>query len=340
MANKYLKWQILRKGDYPQGSITDEMLQELSKTFGQRGDVPIGIGHDQYFWNDSLPAEGWIKTDQEYGIDNKGNFVVHGVDLLDPLKSAYEEGRYKKWSAVISRSRKWDADTEKYNYGKWELMAVDLLGRTAPAIKGLRDLTNQKNTAKLQKFSDKDVDEMNENIIKYADGSEREVFVFSDSFNDELFEHKQKENKKMDLEKRLAELEAKFSEKEAALTEIEKANIALSEENKTLKDEVEKTFKSYKDSEESKLDAVLSNIPEEMRKRLYKAIDETAGNNIVFSENEQKVSLYSVISEVVKQVSFSENLETDTPKIDKPVDNKDGEKIYSSGYESTKALTC
>lgn len=145
----------------------------------------------------------------------------------------------------------------------------------------------------------------------------------------------------MDLEKRLADLEAKFSEKSEAFSELEREKIALAEENAKLKEETEKAFKAYKDAEAGKLNEALAKVPAEMKEKLFKAIDETAGNNIVFStEKEEKVSLYSVLCEVIKQVSFSENVETDSPNIADPSEDNADEQVYKSGYESTKALTC
>ena len=87
-------WEILRKGTYPQGDITEDMVKEMVKNFKKNGDIPIGKGHSAYWWRDDLPAEGWINVNQDFGMDKKGSLVSHGVQLLEPLATQYAERRY------------------------------------------------------------------------------------------------------------------------------------------------------------------------------------------------------------------------------------------------------
>ena len=67
MGKEFKTWEILKKGNYPEGIIDDEILNDIVATFGKRGDIPIGIGHEQYWWRDDLPAEGARDEDRTAG---------------------------------------------------------------------------------------------------------------------------------------------------------------------------------------------------------------------------------------------------------------------------------
>jgi len=305
MAKKLLIWEILRKGNYPQGEITEDMLKELSQTFGKRGDIPIGVGHDKYFWDDSLPAEGYIRVKEEYGIDKKGTFTSKGVELFEPLKTMYEEGRYSKWSAVIGRSATYNKEKDKRDYSRWELFAVDLLGRTAPAIKNLKDLTGKK----VEGLSEYNLQfsETENNIISH-NGNDFEIMNFSGDFTT-ADNTNETEEFNMDLEKRFIELEnqSKIEKAEFASTiqMLEEEKKRFEEERAAFTSKIEEIENSYKAGQIEVLEEATKTLPEEMKKKLFSAIESTAGKNISFKDGEKKSSVYSVFAECLKQVAFT-----------------------------------
>jgi hypothetical protein len=306
---EFKTWEILKPGNYPEGHVTPEIVNDLVSTFGKRGDVPIGIGHEQYWWRDDLPAEGYIRKNQEFGISKNGSLVSKGIELFSGLKEAYEEGRYSKWSAVIGRRPIMKDDGQRSGkYSKWELFAVDVLGRTPPAISGLKDLTG-KNTDELKKKYGIEISEEHENTMIFS-GQEVEIMQFSGDF---VTYDNNKENEDMtneELQKQIEGLTARFSSLESEKTELS-SKIASLEAEKTEKEKelasykakAEEAEKAYKSGQIEVLDKATSNIPKEMKERLFSAIEKTAGNNISFSEGENKVSLHSVIAEVLNQVA-------------------------------------
>lgn len=342
---KFMTWQILRKGNYYNGQITDEMMKELVETFGQNGEIPIGIGHISSFFDDSLPAEGWIDPTKEFGIDAKGNFTAKGVYLFEPLASLYAEGRYKNWSAVIARPRKYNAQKDSFEYGKWELRAVDMLGRATPAIKNLKDITANARQATLNKFS---IDEKAENVIKFADsGDEMEVLHFSFSENlepEKTQEHsdKNEEVEKMnEYEKKLAEFSAKMEEQNKAFAEREAAREAeikkLSDENKAIK---EAGLKKIADTEKKLLSEALTGIPEEMKTKLFSAIDASvplSSFEMSFGEAEEKESFFSILATAIKHIrkTDSEGYFSEMPDVE---GNKQEMNVYSNSGEMTRKM--
>jgi len=340
---KYLTWQLIRKGNYYNGAVTEEMLKELSETFGKNGDVPIGIGHMNYFFDDSRPAEGWIDSKKEFGIDAKGNFVTKGVTLFEPLKTMYEEGRYKNWSVVIARPRIYNEKKDNFDLGKWELRAVDMLGRATPAVKNLKDLTAQTNQSALSKFTIE-----NENVIKFTDtGNELEIMHFSLSGEIEISQNSNNnhEGKTMnEFEKQLSEMKAQLDEQQKAFSETMKKN---EEELKRLTSERDKAteraaeaMKKFAETEKAKLAEATNGLPEEMKTKLFAALEKSVNIEMVFGdEASEKQSMYSILADVFKQITFSVNPEftADLPKDMKP-EAGEVSNVYSNGRKLVKKM--
>lgn len=353
MGKEFKTWEILKKGNYPEGIIDDEILNDIVATFGKRGDIPIGIGHEQYWWRDDLPAEGYLRKNQEFGLSKNGSFVSKGVDLLAGLKEAYEEERYAKWSAVIGRSPIMKETGERTGkYTKWELFAVDVLGRTPPAIKGLRDLTGKK-AEELSKFG-VSFSEDNEKVI-FLHGKELEIMSFSGDFTTDNNEENEMTAEKLEkLQKQLDGFEAKFTASENKNLELSGKMEALETEKTNLvtelassKAQIEETEKIYKDGQIEVLKNSTKMLPKEMSEKLFSAIDSVAGNKISFSSGDKKVSIYSVFAEcLIQAVSVSsenptfsmdtEFSETVLPEITKA--ENEGKEILLSSSESIEML--
>lgn len=343
----FYTWEILRKGNYYNGQITDEMLEEITKNFGKNGDIPIGIGHMNSFFDDSLPAEGWITNKKDFGISDKKAFVAKGVSLFEPLKSQYEEGRYKNWSAVIARPRIYDEKSQSYVFGTWELRAVDLLGRATPAIKNLKDMTAGKEID-LSKYS---FDEKNHNIMKFNDnGNELEIMCFSLSGEIEIKEHSEdttnisKENITMD-EKIFNEMKAKAEETERQLSQLKAEKEAnekrFAAEKEILQSKADEVLKKFTAGEKEKLDASLKRIPKELKEKLFSALDATVQSNIEMTfgaETEEKKSVYGILADVFNQINFSsdDSYFSDAPERFK--NEGENEKVYSDGMKAVKAI--
>lgn len=309
MAKEFKTWEILKPGNYPEGIVTAEMIQDISSTFGSRGDIPIGIGHSNYFWRDDLPAEGYLRKSGGAGISKNGSFVAKGVELLAGLKESYEEGRYSKWSAVVGRNPTMGDDGQRTGkFSKWELFAVDVLGRTPPAIKGLRDLTG-KNVEELKKYSI-EFSEDNENAMIFS-GQEFEIMSFSGDFttdnnndNEENDEMSAELLKKMEaMEIKLASFETEKKEVSGKMESLEAEKIRLSAELANSQAKVEETEKIYKAGQVELLEAATKTLPKEMKEKLFAAIEATAGSNISFSSGDKKTSLHSVFAECLNQVA-------------------------------------
>jgi len=342
---KYMTWQLIRKGNYYNGAVTDDMLKDLSETFGKNGDVPIGIGHVNYFFDDSRPAEGWIDTKKDYGIDKKGNFVTKGVSLFEPLKTMYEEGRYKNWSVVIARPRIYNEKKDAFDLGKWELRAVDLLGRATPAVKNLKDLTESNKTSELSKFT---VDPDDENIIKFTEsGTELEIMHFSLAGEIEMTDSNitdNKEEEKMnELEKQIESMKAEIEAQNASFAEIQKKN---EEEIQRLTAERDKaaaksteTMKKFTEIEEAKLQESTKSLPVELRNKLFSAIKKTLNSEMLFSEeNGETTSIYGILSDCFTQCAFTQKTLSSN---EMPAEFKTGDStphIYSDGRKLTKKM--
>jgi len=342
---KYMTWQLIRKGNYYNGAVTEDMLKELSETFGKNGDVPIGIGHVNYFFDDSRPAEGWIDTKKDYGIDKKGNFVTKGVSLFEPLKTMYEEGRYKNWSVVIARPRIYNEKKDSFDLGKWELRAVDLLGRATPAVKNLKDLTDSNKTSELSKFT---VDPDDENIIKFTEsGTELEIMHFSLAGEIEMTDSNitDKEDQHMnELEKQIEAMKLQSDAQAANFAEIQKKNEEeiqrLTAERDRAAAKSAETMKKFAEIEKSKLEAVTKSLPVELVSKLFGAIEKSLNTEMLFCEQDgSSLNIYGILADCFKQCAFTEKVLSSN---EMPAEFKSGEEsatmLYSDGRKLTKKM--
>ncbi|MEM4958342.1 MAG: hypothetical protein QXX12_00530 [Nanopusillaceae archaeon] len=119
-----MELELVRVGTFGDVSITRQDLNELVSTF--KGEVPITLGHSLA---DFMPAFGWVRS-----VKLKGDSLWGEVELNDLLKSAFEQGLYKKWSVGIRR----DSQT-----GKKYLHHVAFLGAVPPKIKDLKMLQGE-----------------------------------------------------------------------------------------------------------------------------------------------------------------------------------------------------
>jgi hypothetical protein len=329
---KYLTWQLMRKGNYYNGSITDEMLKEIDENFKKNGEIPIGVGHMRSFFDDSLPADGWINPKQNHGIDAKGNFYTSGVNLFEPLKSLYSEGRYKNWSVVISRPRIYDEKKDQVTFGKWQLEAVDMLGRATPAIKNLKDLTSKQ--ADISKFT---VDPENENIIKFTEtGREMELmhFSFSGEIEEQTTDNIDEGKNMNEIEKQLAEMKEQLEANQKAFADItaknkEEIERLTAERDKAAKS-AEESMKKFANEEKAKLSKVLSKVPEDLQTNLYDAIEKAKCD----------VSIYGILADCFNQLVFTSNPEitADMPGKDDPNYENEAKKLYSDGRALTRKM--
>lgn len=344
---KLLTWQLMRKGNYYNGQITDDMLKEVSENFGKNGDIPIGIGHMNYFFDDSLPAEGWIDTTKDFGIDAKGNFVSKGIKLFEPLKSMYEEGRYKNWSVVIARPRIYNEKKDTFDYGKWELRAVDMLGRATPAIKNLKDVTANARQATLSKFT---IDSENENVIKFKEtGNELEIMHFGFSGEIEEIEttNNSTEGKNMnEFEKQLAEMKAQLDANQKAFSDAMAKNKEelerLTAERDKAAQTAEAALKKFAEGEKAKLQEASSKLPEEMKTKLFASLEKSVNIEMSFGEEkDEKTSVYSILADCFKQLQFAEGNQeifSDMPGKNEANAETEANKAYSDGRTLVKKM--
>lgn len=120
--------------------LTSDIIREVVETFEDVKEAPVTLGHKLA---DYMPAFGWVKR----VWTNKNATLLFGeVDLLPPLKEAYEAGFYRKWSVGIKRRLK---------DGKHYFHHLAFLGAVPPAIKGL-------------------------SVIKMSEGDKIDMFEFSE----------------------------------------------------------------------------------------------------------------------------------------------------------------
>ena len=183
-----MKLQMAYDGFFNGRELTAETLKDVAETFGQYGEIPVVKGHDEsIYYNDGLPADGWIKKVSVEESEGKTYLLADEVELFEPLKSEMEQGRYKNWSIGISRKVMKD-ENDEYVYGKWYLFHLAMLGATLPAIPGLRQLSSAKNL-------DLDFSQKNNSYIfnnKENEQTEKLYFSFTDN---------KTEVQEMDLEK-------------------------------------------------------------------------------------------------------------------------------------------
>lgn len=115
-----MRIQLARAGTADNGqTLTKKDIQDLVSTFRE---TPATIGHKLA---DHMPAMGWVKSlhpSSDYAT------LEGDVDLIAPMKDAFDQGLYKKWS--IGARRKPD--------GSLYLHHLAFLGAAPPAFKDLQ----------------------------------------------------------------------------------------------------------------------------------------------------------------------------------------------------------
>ncbi len=114
--------EIFRAGEYPQGTFTEEDIDEMIETFNPAEyEPPVVVGHPR----DDSPAWGWVKELKRIG---KSLYARFG-DMTQEFIAWLDKKLYKNRSIKIAKEN-----------GKWRLIHVGFLGATPPAIKGLSPL--------------------------------------------------------------------------------------------------------------------------------------------------------------------------------------------------------
>ena len=115
-----MRIQLARAGTADNGqTLTTKDIRDLVSTFRE---TPATIGHKLA---DHMPAMGWVKSlhpSSDYAT------LEGDVDLIAPMKDAFDQGLYKKWS--IGARRKPD--------GSLYLHHLAFLGAAPPAFKDLQ----------------------------------------------------------------------------------------------------------------------------------------------------------------------------------------------------------
>lgn len=115
-----MRIQLARAGTADNGqTLTKKDIKDLVSTFQE---TPATIGHKLA---DHMPAMGWVKSlhpSSDYST------LDGDVDLIAPMKDAFDQGLYKKWS--IGARRKPD--------GQLYLHHLAFLGAAPPAFKDLQ----------------------------------------------------------------------------------------------------------------------------------------------------------------------------------------------------------
>ncbi len=124
--------ELFEAGNYPQGDVSIEDLDEIVKNYDPAfHEAPAIIGHNTPDGKEEKPAHGWIE-----GVKRVGKKLLGKFKQIDPdLKEAVNSGRYKKRSIEVYKNLK---DNEGKDKGKY-LKAVAFLGASSPAVKGLAD---------------------------------------------------------------------------------------------------------------------------------------------------------------------------------------------------------
>lgn len=116
-------FEIFRAGNYPQGNITDEQVQQIAENYDPSFlEAPITFDHG---WGG--PAYGWIQELKAEG----GRLLATFKDVTDSLKMFTATKQYKRHSVEIYN----DLDGK----GPY-LKALSMLGASTPAVKGMEPI--------------------------------------------------------------------------------------------------------------------------------------------------------------------------------------------------------
>jgi len=115
--------EIFRAGNYPQGNITEEQVQQIAENYDPSFlEAPITFDHGF-----GGPAYGWIRELKAEG----GRLLATFKDVTDSLKMMSATKQYKRHSVEIYN----DLDGK----GPY-LKALSMLGASTPAVKGMEPI--------------------------------------------------------------------------------------------------------------------------------------------------------------------------------------------------------
>lgn len=293
-----MKLELAYDGKFGSKELTPEMLSDVVETFGEQGSIPVVKGHSPHWFDDSLPAEGWINEVELQKKDGKNYLIASDIELLEPLKQEYAEGKYKNWSIGISRDYKIEEKEKEdgtkeitESFSKWYLFHLAMLGATLPAIPRLKEIQEQmpamqiaasKEISGAYVFSGKDV--------------KRESIMFSFSMPHE--------NKSENKSETLAIGNNTNNSKEGDTMEIEKLTKEKEELSNALKakETSEKELLSKLEKFEAEKKAIEEKAFSDSKANLEKAMKEKAINEALSAklfEAKDLTGVYSVIAEVL-----------------------------------------
>ena len=115
------KWiEVFQAGEYPQGTFTEEDLDQIVRNFQEFYRPPVVIGHPK----DNSPAWGWVKE-----VRRKGKKLLARIgDLVPEFVEFLRKGMYRHVSVKLRK------DPER----GWYLVHVGFLGGAEPQVKGLQ----------------------------------------------------------------------------------------------------------------------------------------------------------------------------------------------------------
>jgi len=116
--------EVFRAGDYPQGSISIEDLDDMVNSYNVRTfEAPVTKDHEQ-----EGPAYGWVSAIKREGA----TLLTKFSQVSETLKNWIKTGAYKKRSAEIYKNFQ--------GTGKKYLRAVSFLGATSEQVKGMKPI--------------------------------------------------------------------------------------------------------------------------------------------------------------------------------------------------------
>lgn len=207
-----IEMEIIRAGEYPQGDLTVEDLDEVAESYDVSiHEAPLVLDHAPPGQEHQGPAYGWVESLKRVGE----TLVARLRQMPEEIKSLVDAGRYKHRSAEIF--------LDFQGTGKKYLKRIAMLGAAIPAVKGLAPL----------KFAEDGGPSV---IVEYAEPqAEEEDQPMSETYTkkqvDDLIEaaaSKAEERVKTELTKSFGEqLEAKDEEVASFKEKTEKAEKAL-----------------------------------------------------------------------------------------------------------------
>jgi hypothetical protein len=214
-----IEMEIIRAGEYPQGDLAVEDLDEVAKSYDVSiHEAPLVLDHAPPGQEHQGPAYGWVESLKRVGE----TLVARLRQVPEEIKGLVVAGRYKHRSAEIF--------LDFQGTGKKYLKRIAMLGAAIPAVKGLAPL----------KFAEDGGPSV---IVEYAEPQAKEEDqpmneTYTKKQVDDLTEaavSKAEERVKTELTKSFGEqLEAKDEEVASFKEKAEKAEKGLKEATKRI----------------------------------------------------------------------------------------------------------